>query len=275
MNMMMQPFVGYAPQTPIMMGPVPPGMQPLTAPPMMYNQMDPNMSYIMQQSAMQSAQQMSPEKQQQNNASVYTPEYVPNTVVQQNPNSALPFPEFQQLTAMPQQMPVGYNIMGNSIARPSKGRKESIMSRNRRERGKNWIGELTIPKLFNMTESIVFDMACGNMSDDDNNDLLNKNLCESIINFCDLRCHNLGQYVNLMDQYRQEISTTVEGQAYNQIHDPCHSNLKGCLDVYKAVRDYIEQYMNTQNKSYLEALYSYLGSDKPSRRNFVFINRLI
>ena len=112
------------------------------------------------------AQQPQPVVQQQAPAG-YAPAYVPDTNTVQR-TTTLPQPTFQP-PAMPQNIPVGYNVMGNSNnnSKPPKNRKESIISKNRRERGKAWVIETQAIKLFNMTESIIFDMACGNMTDED------------------------------------------------------------------------------------------------------------
>lgn len=221
------------------------------------------------------AQQLQPVVQQQAAPAGYAPAYVPDTNTVQR-TTTLPQPTFQP-PAMPQNVPVGYNVMGNSNnnSKPPKNRKESVISKNRRERGKAWVIETQAIKLFNMTESIIFDMACGNMTDEDNNDLLNDTLANSIINYCDLRCFSLSPYVNLMTMYRTSIANTLEGQAYNQIHDVYYKNLVSHLEVYAAVRDSLKQYIATQNRSYLESLYNFLSCEKPCRRGVVYINRLL
>lgn len=118
--------------------------------------------------------------------------------------------------------------------------RESIFTRKRKERGKNWFNELKPDELIRMSENILTDLSYGNLSNNDKWDLVQESVLDGLIAFCKARVRNIEYPVRCMDFYRQQQAMLNGGD--NVIYSPIWENMLGCYRFYSSVLGYLEAY---------------------------------
>jgi hypothetical protein len=136
--------------------------------------------------------------------------------------------------------------------------RDSIFTRKRKEKGKEWLKVTNPNELIKMSENILSDIAYGNLSsDEDKWNLVDPVVLQSLLEFCKTRAQNLYYIAIAMQKYRD----TAE-EADNASHSIIFDNTCKSLEIYNTCLTCIDGYMKTGDKSYMINLYARLGELK-------------
>lgn len=151
--------------------------------------------------------------------------------------------------------------------------RESIFARKKRERGTNWVNEVKPDELIKMAENIFSDISYGNLSsNEDKWYLVSEPIQNALIEFCKIRCGNLGYIVRCMDEYRNTQTAFFNG-GDNAINNVIWENVYNCYVFYDTARQYLEMYKMTHDPTCMINLYLLASNQK--FKNLICPNRFI
>ena len=149
--------------------------------------------------------------------------------------------------------------------------RESIFARKKREKGTDWHRQLTEDELFKISESILNDIAYGNMdSPEDKQYLMSIEISRSLYKFCYLRWTSLEYIVKGLNAYRNNMSF-IGNEADNAENFEKYTVLVKCEEFYKNILIIINSYWQSYDQSYIESMIALCKSN----RGVISPNRII
>jgi len=145
--------------------------------------------------------------------------------------------------------------------------RESVFSRKRKEKGKDWLKVTNPNELIKMSESILSDIAYGNLSsNEDKWTMVDPIVQNAILSFASERVKNLYYLANSMHEHRAK-STEQE----NVLNSVLFENIMKSYDAYNCVVSCLNGYLQTQNPTYMINMYAKLSELK----NYICPGRFI
>lgn len=148
---------------------------------------------------------------------------------------------------------------------------DSYITKMVNERGHKWIQNMKPNEADRLPETILRDIANGNIVEDDLPYLFDPMIVNIIVNFCNRRINSLSYLVVCMEAHRKIVAPTSQGQAYNMANSVYYETLKGCLKLYTEFKTVIV----ALSQGFNESMWYNFAQNVASNRGYIYINKLI